>query len=197
MANEFPPDDPIQIWQSQHVEPVSMSIEEIRSKAAKFEGTIQRRNLRETIVAVALIPVFGLFLRWFPTPVERAGSCLTIAGLLYLIYRMNGMAAAKRTPSGGGFETCVAFHRRELARQRDLLRSVWLWYLGPLVPGILVFNLGVLGKKISPEHPAQWWRAAPFVILMVAWFWVVIWINRRAAQGLQRRIDELDRVAEQ
>ncbi len=197
MANEFSADDPIEVWQSQPVEPLYMSIEEIRNKARKFEGKIRTRNLRETIVAVALIPVFGLFLRWFPTPPERVGSCLTIAGLLYLIYRMNGSAAAKRVPSGGGFDTCVAFHRRELERQRDLLRSVWLWYLGPLVPGILVFNLGVIGQKISRGHPMQWWRAAPFVVLLVAWFWVVIWLNRRAADRLQRTIEELDRVAEQ
>lgn len=197
MANEFSADDPIEVWQSQPVEPVYMSIEEIRNKAMKFGSTIQRRNLRETIVAVALIPVFGLFLRWFPTPVERVGSCLTIAGLLYVIYRMNGSAAPKSVPSSGGFDTCVSFHRRELERQRDLLRGIWLWYLAPLVPGILVFNLGVIGQKISPGHPLQWWRAAPFVVLMVAWFWVVIWLNRRAAQGLQRTIEELDRVAEQ
>jgi hypothetical protein len=193
MAN----DDPIEVWQSQPVEPVYMSIEEIRNKAARFERRIRWRNLRETLVALALIPVFGLFLRWFSTPTERVGSGLTILGLLYLIYRMNGLAAPKRVPTDGGFQNCVTFHRRELERQRDLLRTVWLWYLGPLVPGILVFNLGVLGPKISPGHPAQWWRAAPFVVLMVAWFWVVIRLNRRAADRLQRTIDELDRVAEE
>lgn len=195
MRGELPPDDLQNIWQSQRVEPIYMSIEEIRNKAAKFERRIRWRNLRETLVAVAMIPLFGLFLRWFPAPLERAGSCLIIVGLIYLIYRMNGFAAAAKVPAAGGFDACVAFHRRELERQRDLLRSIWLWYLGPLVPGILLFNLALIGQKI--RHPADWWRVVPFVVIMAAWFWFVVRLNRRAADDLQNTIDALERAVEE
>src|SRR5579863_2413420 len=138
MANEFSPDDPREVWQSQHVEPIVMSIEEIRRKALGFERRIRSRNSRETVVAVAMIVVFGWFLIKFATPLERIGSGLTIAGLAYVIYRMNGSAAPLKVPAESGRESCVAFHRRELERQRDLLRGIWRWYLGPLVPGLVV-----------------------------------------------------------
>ncbi len=197
MVNESSPDDPMEIWQSQHVEPLMMSMDEIRSKAVRFERQIRMRNRRETTVAVVMIVVFGLFLYVFPSPMERAGSLLTIAGMVFVIYRMNRQAAPENVPAGGGFESCVAFHRRELERQRDLLRSIGLWYLGPLMPGVVVFSLAVIAPKIRPEHPADWWRALPGLAIMVAWFWFTIRLNRRAAAGLQRTIDELTRVAEQ
>ncbi len=197
MVNESSPDDPMEIWQSQHVEPLMMTMDEIRSKAARFERQIRARNRRETAVALAMIVVFGLFLFIFRRPMERAGSLLVIVGLVFVIYRMNRQAAPGRVPVGGGFESCVAFHRRELERQRDLLRSIGLWYLGPLVPGVVVFSVAVIEPQIRPDHPADWWRALPGLAIMVAWFWFTIRLNWRAAAGLQRTIDELTRVAEQ
>ena len=38
--------------------------------------------------------------------------------------------------------SCLEFHRSELVRQRDLLRSVWWWYLLPFVPGMLLIPVG-------------------------------------------------------
>ena len=190
-------DDPVDIWQNQPVEPLTMSMEEIRNKAVKFERRIRSRNLRETVIAVALIPLFVLFLRWFPAPLARAGSVLNIAALVYVIWRMNGSAAPSRVPDGAGWENCIAFHRRELARHRDLLRTVWRWYLGPLVPGVVLFNFAIIAPKVRAGHPADWWRVLPSLALLIAWFIVVVRLNNRAADCLQRRIDELDRVAGQ
>ena len=104
---------------------------------------------------------------------------------------------AGQRAGSSGFESCVAFRRRELERQRDLLRSIGLWYLGPLVPGVVLFNLGVIAPKVRVDHPADWWRGLPALAIMVVWFWVVIRVNRRAADHLQRSIDELTRVAGQ
>ena len=195
MSNNFGGDDPIEVWQSQPVEPLIMSIEEIRKKAAAFQRRIQGRNLRETVASLVAIGIFALFFKWFPAPVQRIGSCLTIAGYLYVLWRMNGSAAASRVPTNAAFEACLTFHRRELVRQRDLLRTVWRWYLGPLVPGLLVSVLGALATKA--RHPSDWWRAAPLLVVFAAVFWLVARLNRRAADCLQRQIDDLDRAVEQ
>jgi hypothetical protein len=80
----------------------------------------------------------------------------------------------------------LQFHRRELVRQRDLLRSVWLWYIGPFVPGIVVFGMGV-GSR---HGTGTWWNALPFLCV----FGGVMWANYRAARGLDRQIAELDRM---
>jgi len=195
MANEYSSDDPIEIWQSQPVEPITMSMAEIRSKAVKFEGQIRSRNYRETMVAIVMIPIFLLFAHFFTSPLSRAGAYLIVAGLLLVIYQMNVKAAPRRVPEDNGLQNCVAFHRRELERQRDLLRSIALWYLGPLIPGIVLFSIAVIAPKIRPDHPADWWRALPALVIAAAWFWFTIRLNRRAADHLQRTIDELDRIA--
>jgi hypothetical protein len=195
MANDNLPRDPVELWQSQEVEPLLMPIEQIRAKSMKFEKCIRSRNLRETVAAIAVVVVFGFYLKWFPSPLERLGSCLTIAGLLLMVYFMNSKAAARRSPAGAAFETCLAFHRRELERHRDLLRSVWKWYLGPLVPGVSVFMVAVTATRI--KHASDWWRAAPMLVLVAVLFWAAGWINHRAADKIQQRIDELDRVAGQ
>ena len=99
----------MEIWQSQHVEPLMMSMDEIRSKAVRFEGQIRMRDGRETTVAVVMIVVFGLFLYVFPSPMERAGSLLTIAGMVFVIYRMNRQAAPENVPAGGGSKAAWPF----------------------------------------------------------------------------------------
>jgi hypothetical protein len=195
MANEFGADDPMQVWQNQPVESVSMSVEEIRNKALKFEGRIRWRNKRETIAALVAIGIFIFYIVKFPSPAARTGSALVIAGLIYVIWRMNGMAAPATTPVSMGFDTWVGFHRRELERQRDALRSIWRWYLLPMLPGILVFSLGVILPKM--HRLADVWRAAPFSLMLVAFFWFVIQANLRGARRLQEQIDELDRAAGQ
>jgi positive regulator of sigma E activity len=107
---------------------------------------------------------------------------------------MNGKAAPAKVPEGG-FDSCLDFHRRELVRQRDLLRSVWSWYLGPLVPGMVVFLFGSILQKV--RQPTDWLKALPVAAFMAAGFWFTARLNRRAAGCLQRQIEELDRVAEQ
>jgi hypothetical protein len=44
--------DPVRnIWQNQPQEQFSMSTDEIRMKASRFQGTVSSRNMRELVVA--------------------------------------------------------------------------------------------------------------------------------------------------
>ena len=49
MPNELNPNDPRNLWQSQEGEDVTITLEEIRLRAARFERRIRRRNLREYV----------------------------------------------------------------------------------------------------------------------------------------------------
>lgn len=188
------PDDPIELWQSQTVETTTMSLEDLRYKSARFESCIRARNRRETIASIFTIGIFGFYLYWFPTPLARAGSILTIAGVLYMIYQINRRGAPAHAPADAGFETCVAFRRHELERHRDLLRSVWSWYLGPIIPGLVVFFAGALAAKI--HNPVDWWKAVPVALVTGGALWTAAWLNHRWADRLQRQIDELDRLTQ-
>ena len=189
MPNEPLPDDIRNVWQNQPVENKPMPLEEIRRKAQQFEKRIQRRNLREYVAGAAGIVIFTVYLFIFPNPVARTGSALVIAGMLCVLLQIYKRATPGTLPADLALTAALQFHRRELVRQRDLLRTVWLWYIGPFVPGIVVFGMGV-----SPRHGAgSLWNAVPVLCV----FGGVMWANHRAAARLGRRIAELDNLESQ
>jgi hypothetical protein len=186
MPNEPLPDDIRRIWQNQPLENNPMPLEEIHRRARQFEKRISRRNLREYIAGGIGIVIFTVYLFIFRDPVARTGSALIIAGALFVLFQIYKRATPGTLPADLALTASLEFHRRELVRQRDLLRTVWLWYLGPFIPGIVVFGMGV-----APRHgTASWWNAAPFLSIVGA----VMWLNYRAAQGLDRQIAEIDNL---
>jgi hypothetical protein len=80
------------------------------------------------------------------------------------------------------------FHRRQMERQRDLLRSVWTWYLLPMLPGLIVLQIGV-----ALAHPDRVGRAVAVVIGTLALSAVIGGLNRWGATRIQARIDALER----
>jgi hypothetical protein len=139
MPNEPLPDDIQNVWQNQPVENMTMPLEEIRRKSGKFEKRIKRRNLREYAGAAIGIAAYTFYIFKFDSLVIRAGCVLVIAGALYVVVQIYNRASPGTLPADLAFTASLEFHRRELVRQRDLLRSVWRWYLGPLIPGLAVF----------------------------------------------------------
>ncbi|HTU43672.1 MAG TPA: sigma-70 family RNA polymerase sigma factor [Bryobacteraceae bacterium] len=194
MTNEVPPNDMRNVWQNQPMESTRMSVEELRHKAGKFQKRIQLRNLREYIAVLFVVVGFGFYLKWFPSVAMRVGSGLTIAAALYVAYQLHRIGSAETLPEDCGFECCIDFHRRELERQRDLLRRIWWWYLGPFVPGMLVFLVGLQVAR-EPRFPHH---GIPFVVDLAFCALVFVLIgrlNQRTAHRLQRQIDDLHAMA--
>lgn len=186
MENELPPDHVKSLWQSQSVETVPMSLEELRQKAEKFQKRIGNRNLREYVASVFVIAAFSYYM--FAFPLLRLASGLILAGTIYVVYQLRTRGAAKAVPASMALDTCVDFHRRELERQRDLIRDVWKWYLMPFVPGLVVF-IGSLLLRLPAD---KWIRMLPFILFCVGVFAGIWVLNRRGADKLQRQIDELN-----
>jgi len=74
MENELPPDNLKSLWQNQRVEPVQMSLEEIRQKAEGFQNKIRRRNLREYVAGAFVFAAFPLFSVAIPNNAFRVRS---------------------------------------------------------------------------------------------------------------------------
>jgi hypothetical protein len=140
MANEPLPDDIRDVWQNQPVENASMPLEEIRRKARQFEKRIGRRNVREYVGAALAIAVFTFYIFKFPNPTIRAGSALIIAGMICIVIQIYKRASPGALPADAPLTASIAFHRGELARQRDSLRSVVWWYIGPIISGARGFR---------------------------------------------------------
>lgn len=174
------------LWKAQDVPALQpLAQQQLAEQAAKLQGTVSRRNRREVIAAIVIAPVF-LFYAWFcPHWLSQLGALLTVVGMGVVVWQMGRRASARPLPESWA-GSLLAFHRSELVRQRDALRSVWLWYVGPITPGITLF---ICGRQIENGQ----WQPWPFVItaLLMAG---VVGLNRYAARGLQREIDKLDEL---
>lgn len=193
--NREPPNNLQTLWQNQPIEPTQLSPEEIRVKAARFQRTVRYRNLREYIAAVVVIVLFSRYAWNANTWLAQVASALIVAGALYIMFQLYTRAASLRGPGAeSGAETaesCARFHLRELERQRDMLRTIWRWYLGPLVPGVLVMFLNVF--------LAAWGKGSFAIVITLASalipvliFFAVWRFNAVGARKLQHEIDAIE-----
>ncbi|MGA8030384.1 MAG: hypothetical protein WB992_24850 [Bryobacteraceae bacterium] len=182
-------DDPRNLWQTQEVEEMRFSVEELRAKAAKFQARIRRRNLREYLAALIVIVFFGVECWRVPLMLPRTAFALLVAAAIYYMWHLHRWGSAMPLPADMGSADCVGFYRHELERQRDLLRSVWKWVLVPILPGMAL--LATYNITIAP--PAERGHQVAYVLLQAGIILAVFWLNMRAARRLDRRIAELDR----
>ena len=183
------PDSPRMLWQSQKEEQQPMTLAEIRRKAQTFQSKIQRRNIREDVLAAAGAVLFGVFIWILPGLITKVGCGLTILGIGVAVYQMHRDGAARELPADATAGECLAFHRRELERQRDLLRRVGPWQIGPQVPGLTLFFAGLWLARVDDRGDVIAMTISG--LLMVAVFAVVYWLNVRAANRLQQDVDLL------
>ena len=177
------------LWTAQPTEGFAMPLDQLHAQAAKLHHTVQRRNLVEYIAAAIVIAVFGLYVFILPGILFKAGSLLVIAGTLVVVWQLRRRATAEPLPLGAPLADLVAFHRRELIRQRDALRSVAVWYLGPMVPGMAVFLAGMYVRAM--DIPPARNRVLIVIAICVAVFAGVWALNVWGASRLQKRIDAL------
>lgn len=188
--------DPVQnLWQNQPQENFSMSVEEVRLKASRFQRTISSRNARELIVGAFLIILFASFAWMAQSPLGKAAELLSAAGVAFVMWQLIRQARAATIDEVCLVTDWAQFHRAELVRQRDALRGVWLWYLAPLVPGGVLHWIAVGQADLAKGNLiAALATSALGILVMVLVFSVILWLNLKAAKGLQAEIDKFDRV---
>ena len=172
------------LWQGQNPEPFRISLEEIRRKAEKLQKRVRWRNLREYVSCLVAIAVCMPWLWKLPNPIMRLGSGVMIVSMLYVIWQLYRRGSSREITGD-----CLEFHRRELERQRDAVASIWRWYLGPMVPPIVIWTVGSVVYNRSARHL---WFVAGFSVICALFFYWVGRLNQRAARCLQRQIEELD-----
>jgi hypothetical protein len=178
------------LWKSQPADTLVMTEQELWRRANATQRGVLRRNLIEGLAALFVIGGFTRYLWLFPTPLMRTGCVLIILATLVVMQQLRRRASSKPMPWLQAGLSCKEFHRGQLARQRDALRSVWLWYVAPFVPGLVVFRWGVETELGAGAPFAQGWSANLVIVAVLA---AIIVLNLVAAQRLQRQIDQLDR----
>lgn len=173
-----------EFWQSQEGASQPMPIEELRRRAATLETRIRRRNWREYAAAL-LVSVCCLWMLSVRTPWHvRAGAVLTLAGMAAVCFNLHRKGSAPLAPDAATVSR--DWYRQELERQRDLLRGVWKWYLGPMVPGLAMWFAGGLW-----DHPEHWPRVLPLCGFAAALFIAIGKLNQYAARKIDKEIASL------
>ena len=179
------------LWQCQEVEHTPMTLEQIREKARNYQRKIQWRNGIEYAAIAATSAFFGWTIYRIPLVGMRVGAALCILGGWYVAYQICRRARSRSAPADLALTNCMEFHRGELVRQRDFLKGIWRWYLGPLVPG-LAWLIVAAGAANPSRLPRVWPFLAGYALAIALAFVLIARMNLRAAGKLQSQIEELD-----
>jgi Flp pilus assembly protein TadB len=136
MSMERPEEAARALWQGQAVETRQFSQREISAMYDRFNRQIRWRNGREYAAAALASGIFGWSAWQASDAGSRAGHLLVIAGLATITWQLWTRGGARTPAARAGAQSCLEFHRADLQRQAALLRSVWRWYLAPLLPGL-------------------------------------------------------------
>jgi uncharacterized membrane protein YedE/YeeE len=182
------------LWRNQTTEE-TVTLENIHQTAERFERRTRMALWIEYSASTFVVAVFGLYIWVLPGWMLKAGSALCIVGMLFIVWQMRRRMAAKRVPDLAG-PGLVEFHRQELSRQRDAVKSAWLWYLLPLVPGMVLMGLGRWYQSHAPWRSLRWdHEIIGLVAIGIALaFGIVRLLQVIRVARLQSKIDELDRL---
>ena len=183
MPNDANENDPKNLWQNQEVVRVTITLDDVRNKASRFERRIHWRNVREYMAGAVVVALFTAQL-WRLRGWRLAPPALLIAGGIYVMFQIHRRGSARPVPANVGIMASLGFHRLELERQRDALRSVWLWYMLPLQPGFLA--AAAVGAIDTGIGFAVRFLAGLVILSVVVWG-----LNERAARTLDRKIQQV------
>lgn len=149
-------DDAKDLWTSkQHSTHISMATHSlsddellrlVKEKAEAFDARIWRRDLLESVAAVAVFVFFGWILLQDPSWWTRSGALLIMAGSAYVFWRLRRARTRYAAPSAD--RPVAEVVRTELAKveeQIQLLDNILWWYLAPIVLGALLIVFGSNG----------------------------------------------------
>lgn len=195
MSNEHNGGDLQSLWQSMPAPQITLSVEEMRERASAFERKVRRRNMIEYVAAGIVIVMFAWYATW-PAPATLLwpiANIMIIIGTLVVVRNLHRIARASATPASAPVEALLDFHRAGLVRQRDALRTVWLWYLAPFLPGLALWFAALWVGTPSHMQTLKWSMSlgvsAAFAALVFA---AIAVLNLIGAARLDRLIDELD-----
>lgn len=181
------------LWQAQQAAgPSPLSNEAVmafvQTRSAAFDALIRRRDRRENAAVIGVALLFGLAGILFTVGqfyLASLGSVCIVLASAWIYRKLNRTRIRHDTDAGDA--PLGQTLRRELDKvnaQIDLLRTVFWWYILPLMTGMLLFALGLPG-----DPPLR--TIALIVIVSV----VVYWINKQAVKTellpLRREFTEL------
>ena len=184
---------PIPDWASDSDEAHFSDPATIKSRAAKFERTIKRRNLIESAAGALCFAGFGA-LTWKAAQegefviANAYAFCIACVAVVLWQLAARGSYEPQRPE-----ESCLAHLREQYQRQYEALRGVPQWYLGPIALGITAVYTAMMIKFTEVGGLAKALEGTWVPIAGTAAFFAFVWwLNWTAARGLKKRIEQID-----
>jgi len=175
------------IWLNQPTEIPPMTSKLIEQRSREL-----RAKTRRKLIGTAAGPLAAGILYVYSMK-EFAGlrQVLQLPFAFALVWSFAGLYFLNRgmwsgvMPGDAGLSTGLEFCRREIERQRDLVRRTLLWSFGPVMLAIGTFMVALAMVERGIFH------GLPFLTVFVVW--IVSWfvIRFREQRRLQREIDGL------
>lgn len=167
----------------------------LRGQAKKFRDKIARRNTIEYLAGVFVIAAFLAYLFLIPETLARVGSALIIFGVCVVLWNLNHRAGAEAKADLDITSAVTAFHKRQLERQYDALKSIFNWYIFPIIPGVIVFLIGTTPEFVAGEPMLSIFKSLFPQAASTAIVFASIWgLNQMAARRLKTQIQAMDHV---
>ncbi len=184
--------DPIvALWTAQHHDARAPSPAELTVRARVLRRRVWRRDATEYAAGTLAAGIFGWMGIVIPDWGMRIACLVQIAGLLLV---MRNLWTRRPIDDPAALDRDALSHLRALlTAQRDMLASVSRWYIGPMLPGMVLFVAAV--TRITAIQNG--WGAALIIAALAAAIlscvlYGVLLLNRHAARALDVQIVTLD-----
>jgi len=169
---------------------------QVQARAEAFESTIKWRNILEYAAGALAV---GLFAALSIGAIAIGEYIFAAAGLFVAVCVMVVLWQLHKRGSHQPARLempCLDHLRSQYERQYHALRTVPVWYLGPVALGLAGFYAAFAFKF---ARVGGWMEAAEALwqpVLVTSAVFAGIWVlNALAARSLKRRIDQIDTLA--
>jgi hypothetical protein len=169
------------LWKNQAVGNESFPLESLRRSVRRWRlGVVLWLALECVAFIAVLLFAIGQATHFSD---RRFAAALTIFGVLIALSQLVQRAFLKPLPADALAQSWLDFRRAALAQQREAFLSAWLWYVLPVLPGFVAFQLATMppggGLRLVLSDAA-------IVVWAVGWRLLI-------AKFLQARINKLER----
>ena len=184
------------LWQNLPTQRLTITAEQMRERARKFEAKHKRRDIIEYSGYALLFALTAYMLTVHSDWQMWVASGLVIGGALIVMWNYNKYAKAKPMPASNSGDKLLNFLRREVTRQRDAAASMWKWYILPFAPFIIFVMIFRWIEEGSTLFEITETRILLLFLLglALAFFCAYIFWSFLNAARYQRELDNLDRL---
>lgn len=190
------PDDFQKAWHSQAAQTrvtiaADLLLKEVQRSERNFRATIFRRDFREVVVGLIMLPLWFYWGHRYSLPWTWWLGVPAITWVILFIVVDRFHHRQRPTEPGEPLVESVRASLSQVEHQIWLLRNVFWWYLLPFTIAILAF----FAQNAWSRHTGFWpvtLAVAPFLLFLLALYGFIYWLNQHAVRrDLEPRREEL------